>query len=280
MISSRYEELIQCWGTAKKTFSSEDIHDLRVASRRLREAISIFEPCYPAKKMSHIKTQAKHLTTILGSLRNIDEALQFFEPLILSLAEPSAASLDTWLQSLRMQRIKEHRHIEDRIKKMDPVMMQYGLRKALEQPHMFGAASYDPFMPISQYLSSKLLERETSLLQLLPGSLHEQDIHALHQLRIALKKFRYAFELTAPLNRNGYKNLYDIIKEFQEVLGKIHDLDVFLGLLQEQERFDPKCAGQLEELIASRRKKLYADFLTMHTANPIDHLGERTRNLL
>jgi CHAD domain-containing protein len=279
MISSRCEELINYWRSARKSFSPEDIHDLRVASRRLREAITIFAPCYPSKKLSHIRAQARNLTNLLGIMRNTDEALLFFTSLLPSLPKTAAPSLETWLQSLSNRRSKEQRNLADRLKMLDLTLMQYGLAKALERPYLFEAASYDPFMTISDFFDIKLTEREISLQQLLPDSLNEQNTAALHKLRIALKKFRYAFELTAPLNRDGYKELHAVLKEFQEVLGKIHDLDVFMELIQEQE-FDPECSVILTDLVASTRKLLHAHYLTLHTAHPVDKLGERARELL
>jgi len=279
MISSRGDELMHTWELATKSYSLDAIHDLRVASRRLREAATLFASCYPVKRFSCIKTELKRLTKLLGCIRNTDEALLFFTPLRSSLPEPLIPSFGTYLAQLRRKRTTEHRYLEGQLEKMNLALVRGELRRALQRPRMFESSATDPFMPINQFFSSKLLEREIMVRQLLPESLCEQNIDALHRLRIALKKFRYAFELTAPIIKHGYKDLYAIIKQYQEVLGKIHDLDVFREMVREYE-FNPESTTYLTELISSRRNLLYAKFMSMHTKHPVDNLGERARELL
>ncbi len=279
MVRSRCEELISYWKLANRTFSAGDIHDLRVSSRRLREAIALFATCYPTKNLSHVKAEAKYLTNLLGTMRNTDEALLFFTPLLPSLPETLAPSLVNYLDLLQYKRVKEHRYLEHRLKELDIRFIRRETQRALKRPYLFESSAYDPFMPISQFFSVKLMEREILLQQLLPDSLCEQNSAALHRLRIALKRFRYAFELSAPLIADGYKALYSVVKGFQETLGKIHDLDVFMEQIHEQ-KFEPECSIILLELVASRRRSLFADFLILHDADPIDKLGERARELL
>ena len=42
-------EFFKCWTKVAKGFETEEIHDLRVASRRLRECLALFEPCFGGK---------------------------------------------------------------------------------------------------------------------------------------------------------------------------------------------------------------------------------------
>lgn len=280
MISTRCEELLSCWKVTKKTFSAEAIHDLRVASRRLREALILFAPCFPLKNFSRIQAETKQLTNLLGAVRNTDEALLFFTPLRPSIPAIAAPALDAWLRKLRIRRTKELSYLAGRLKKLNLVSRMNEMQIALDKPHLFLSSTDDPFMPVNAYFRIKLHERETRLQHLLPDSLCEQNIVALHRLRIAVKKFRYSFELSAPHRaEDGYKNLYAVVKKFQEILGKIHDLDVFRELILKQ-KFEAACSLYLTELIASHRRTLYAEYLTLNATHPVDKLGERARELL
>jgi len=61
------------------------------------------------------------------------------------------------------------------------------------------------------------------------GALDPSNPDALHRMRLAFKKYRYAREVLEPLlpraARNGGKRLHD----FQTLLGTIHDCDVILA---------------------------------------------------
>ncbi len=279
MINSRSAELISLLEKTKKTYAPEDIHDLRVASRRLREAITLFSPCFPAKKLSRIKAEAKQLTDLLGAMRNTDEAVAYFLTITSSLPDTVTACHTHFLELLQIKRTKELKHLTNQLKRTDLALVRYELQRALKRPLLFTDALYDPFLPINQFFKDKILERETVLQQLLPDSLIEQNSSPLHRLRIAMKKFRYAFELTAPIILDGYKQLLTVIKDYQEVLGKIHDLDVFFEHVQKLE-FDQDYATALTNHIISCRTALFANYLTLHAKHPIDKLGECARKLL
>lgn len=59
ILHERGAELFTCWQNVLKTRDPEDIHDLRVASRRLREGLTLFSPCYPARTIEAIDKRVK-----------------------------------------------------------------------------------------------------------------------------------------------------------------------------------------------------------------------------
>ena len=77
LLAERGSDFFRCLETASTTFDPEDIHDLRVASRRLREGLSLFSRSYPADRISYLRKAVRKITDILGELRNIDEYLAF-----------------------------------------------------------------------------------------------------------------------------------------------------------------------------------------------------------
>lgn len=280
MINTRCQELFRCWEVANKTFSPEEIHDLRVATRRLREALSLFAPCYPAKKFTRIKAETKRLTNLLGAMRNTDEALLFFTPLQGLLAEKVSTALYPLLKELEIVRSREKKRLVSRLRKFNLMLFKIEVLTALDRPFLFNPSEYNPFMPVNLYLAGKILQRETRLKQLIPNSLDEKNTLAQHKLRIALKKFRYAFELSEPvIDKNGYKELHTTVKKFQDLLGKIHDLDVFRELMRTYE-LDPECSIQLADHLASIRSTLHAEYIILNSAHPVGNLGADARELL
>ena len=53
----------------------ERVHDMRVATRRLRAALEIFEPCFPAKPYGDALREVKALADALGERRDRDVAI-------------------------------------------------------------------------------------------------------------------------------------------------------------------------------------------------------------
>ena len=50
----------------------ERVHDMRVATRRLRAALEVFEPCFPKKRLSAALSEVKALADALGERRDRD----------------------------------------------------------------------------------------------------------------------------------------------------------------------------------------------------------------
>jgi CHAD domain-containing protein len=57
----------------------EALHDMRVASRRLRAAVEAFAVCYRGKEFARIAKQTKELTDTLGGVRDSDVLLARME---------------------------------------------------------------------------------------------------------------------------------------------------------------------------------------------------------
>jgi hypothetical protein len=56
----------------------------------------------------------------------------------------------------------------------------------------------------------------------------------LHDMRIAAKRLRYALEIFAPALDPDAAHCITIVKEFQEIVGEIHDADVLVGVVRDQ----------------------------------------------
>jgi CHAD domain-containing protein len=79
------------------TVDIERVHDMRVATRRLRAVLEVFAPCFPAKRYKAALRDVKALADALGARRDPDvhlEAMRAFggvEPLVERLRERQAA---------------------------------------------------------------------------------------------------------------------------------------------------------------------------------------------
>src|SRR5215217_7980282 len=74
----------------------ERVHDMRVASRRLRAVLEIFAPCFPASEFDGVLRDVKRLADALGERRDPDvhiAALQQFAKALAPANRPGVAYL-------------------------------------------------------------------------------------------------------------------------------------------------------------------------------------------
>ena len=279
LLRFRADELGKCWLRVRRTSEPEGFHDLRVASRRLREAIKLFAPCYPRHNMTRLRKDLRQLTRDLGQIRNTDEAIAYLEPLEELLPGDQQLAFGETLTRLKGERKKELFRLTENLRKLDLIALQSDLLRTINRPYLFSSAPIDPFTPIGNYLQAYLEEREQPVLQLLPAALHAEDHQSQHRLRIAIKKYRYVLELLMLLKLEASAPLISGVKEYQEVLGTIHDLDVFTELLQKP-AFRQCWSNDLAHELASRRHRSFLGFLVLHENSPLTELCCQARSLL
>jgi CHAD domain-containing protein len=71
----------------------EHVHDMRVATRRLRAALELFEPCFPRKRHRKALKKVKALADALGERRDADVEIELLERLAGDAAEADRAAL-------------------------------------------------------------------------------------------------------------------------------------------------------------------------------------------
>jgi CHAD domain-containing protein len=74
----------------------ERVHDMRVASRRLRAVLEIFAPCFPPSEFDGVLRDVKQLADALGARRDPDvhiEALEAFSKAVAAANRPGVARM-------------------------------------------------------------------------------------------------------------------------------------------------------------------------------------------
>ena len=75
IVSVRSDELYEHASGVLNVGDIERLHDMRVATRRLRAALEVFEPCFPRKPFRRVLDDVKALADGLGERRDRDVAL-------------------------------------------------------------------------------------------------------------------------------------------------------------------------------------------------------------
>lgn len=81
----------------------ERVHDMRVATRRLRAAMEVFEPCFPRKRRHKTLKKVKALADALGERRDADVEITTLEGLLDEAAEADREALLALIEELRVR---------------------------------------------------------------------------------------------------------------------------------------------------------------------------------
>ena len=79
----------------------ERVHDMRVATRRLRAALEIFEPCFPCKRHRKALKKVEALADALGERRDADVEIALLEELAGDAAEADRAAMRRLVEARR-----------------------------------------------------------------------------------------------------------------------------------------------------------------------------------
>ncbi len=79
----------------------ERVHDMRVATRRLRAALEVFEPCFPRKRHRKALVRVKALADALGERRDLDVEIALLESFSEDIGAEDREALTALIDELR-----------------------------------------------------------------------------------------------------------------------------------------------------------------------------------
>lgn len=240
----------------------EALHRSRVASRRLREILPVLGlERGPGRQapVRKLRRRLKRLTSALGGVRELDVALGILDEL--RRAHPE---LEQTLSRARTEGEADRRECRD---EMGRQLDELGTESIFERMVRLIDDAARPSQATRVSLLRQRLERRASRLETAvsdAGSLFAPD--RLHQVRIAAKQLRYSLELIHEVGRIPTRRFVATLKRLQDLLGRLHDLEVVAGYVQRQHRVG--LASQADgvertiELIDREMRELHAAYLT------------------
>jgi CHAD domain-containing protein len=101
IVATRSEELTEQARGVLDTGDIERVHDMRVATRRLRAALEVFEPCFPAKPYRQALREVKRLADGLGERRDRDVAIEALRGFNEQMPAPDRRGVQSLIERLR-----------------------------------------------------------------------------------------------------------------------------------------------------------------------------------
>jgi CHAD domain-containing protein len=207
----------------------EGVHQVRVALRRLRSALSIFKRFIPEKQRAAINLEAKWLLGELGPARDLDV---FIATLADSLATDIAGDRSI-AELMRAARAARERAQAAAVKALSSA--RAGRLAARIDAWVSGRGwnghgggeHEDARKQTLAAFARRNLNRRLHRLHAAFGDVESLAVPELHRLRIAAKKARYGVEFVAAgLQEKRAVRLAAALKDMQDALGHLNDLDV------------------------------------------------------
>jgi CHAD domain-containing protein len=90
----------------------ERVHDMRVATRRLRAALEIFAPCFPDTQHQDALTEVKAFADALGDRRDADVTITALERFSENLAAPDRPGVASLIAQIRAEQVEANDRLE------------------------------------------------------------------------------------------------------------------------------------------------------------------------
>jgi len=205
----------------------EALHEIRVASRRVRAVLDLVDPeLYPGYRRQGRKL--KSLTRALGRSREMDVHIGILEDLAKQTPGLAAPAMEHALEA-----IERHR------RKAKDAMARDLARLSLKHlPHLLVVPSMpDPFRA-GDLAAAVWGCLEPSLDHAFAPAelLDQEDPRALHLLRIRIKRLRYALEVLAGAFPQPPETQLSLLKRLQTALGEHHDRATLQAQLEQLQR--------------------------------------------
>ena len=90
----------------------ERVHDMRVATRRLRAALEIFAPCFPEARHEEALSEVKEVADALGERRDADVTIVALERFTEGLAAPDRPGVASLVAQIRAEQAEANARLE------------------------------------------------------------------------------------------------------------------------------------------------------------------------
>jgi CHAD domain-containing protein len=190
----------------------EDLHQLRVATRRLRAFLRAARPLVDRSWAESLREELGWLGGHLGPARDLDVMLGRFREEVETLGADGEGAAGL-LEALEEERAAAYRDVAETLQG-DRYYALLGRLEAAGSPPPSG----------EEITLAKIFEKETKRMRRKFDDLGEDpEDHALHEARIGVKRARYAADLAAHELGQAGERFVSIAKKLQDILGDHQD---------------------------------------------------------
>ena len=253
----------------------EALHDFRVGLRRLRSWERAFRPYLRHDIGNKLRRRLRNLARDTGASRDLEVHLAWLAEQRRSLGRRQRAGLN-WLVANLEQRKSEadavlQEDVDERFTRLD-TRLRRALESYRERVHLRGNGRPAPVRAFADALAPRVRAAAKDLRDHLTRVHTMHDEREGHEARIAAKRARYLLEPVVKLVP-GAASIVDRLKELQDVLGDLHDAQVFGGEIaelaaDEAQSEAPNAESPPPEVVSSQNGQSTSDTVAAMSAPP------------
>jgi CHAD domain-containing protein len=204
----------------------EELHGMRVATRRMRAAWRVFGDAYRPAKTRPYRRRLRELAGLLGAVRDLDVLIEATEAYAQAIGSPDLVGLEPLLAAWRGDRDSARERL---IVELD----SKGHRRFVDEYVDFVSSPGRDVLPLETTTPHRVRDTAASRIwtayehvRAYEAVLRWADVPTLHQLRIAAKRLRYTLEFVRePLGPDASPLIARVVA-LQDHLGFMNDAEV------------------------------------------------------
>lgn len=200
----------------------EEVHDMRVATRRMRSALRLLSDYYKPKSIQDFSRSLRKVARALGSVRDLDVLIENLQKYQSKLGDEQKALMQPVIDRLDGERQHARRGLIRVLDKGD-------FRRFVNDYAAFlttqgaGARSQDGTPAQVRYLLPTLIYEHLGTVRAYDAQIADGDAVTLHALRIEFKRLRYIVSLFSSVLGSSSKDFINELKAVQDHLGNMND---------------------------------------------------------
>ena len=221
---------------------ADGIHDLRVASRRLRAALKAHKAAFPRSLRKALAKRVKKVTRRLGTARELDVCVEVLRMHADVFPGEVNEGVTFVLGVLRRGRAAESASVAQAVAVVDTPEFAQQVEGLVEAAGSTRACYLERLEKDLKNKYAKILDAYSAWQRAPSGD-------SLHQVRIQCKKFRYACEIAAGQYGKGMDRFTARLKTVQTLLGDWNDARVLRNYVNAAKpEAPPELAGAVDQL--------------------------------
>lgn len=286
VLLARFDEVLEFREAALDFSDIKGVHDIRVATRRVRSALRDFTPLLHKRVLKPLKKDLKQFADTLGAVRDLDVFIAVLEELQDEVEDESIRQgIEKLIREQRALREVARLDLTESLEHDKLVDLQKSFADAIDEA-------------VSQKKSNRNLSFDEAgrdviddcldnLLSLEAYIYEPFNQNALHKFRLAAKRLRYALKLFVVCLGDDVSPFIKEIRRMQTFLGTVHDCDVWIEILGERLRenksldeSDYQAATWLLSEFVNKRTREYRSALNLWSEWKTNDFAERLRALI
>lgn len=211
----------------------EELHDMRVATRRMRAAFDVFGDYFDPKKTRQHRRGLRAAGRALGRVRDLDVFMEKAEHYLDTLPEMERRGLQPLLGAWSSEREAARAEMLAHLDSPEYQVFVERFNEFLRLPGEGAQVLPETAPQRARDVAPVLIYTRLAAVRAYAAVLDHAPIEQLHALRIEFKRLRYTVEYFREILAPESRAVIDEIKIMQDHLGDLNDADVACSILND-----------------------------------------------